>query len=75
MTNKDGKGIFTWKDGRKYDGEWKDGKQHGIGMYTKKDGTTKKSIWEHGKISNTKLLHLPSKIPLNPTKPIKTQPL
>ena len=26
---KDGKGIFTWPDGRKYDGQWSKGKQHG----------------------------------------------
>ena len=25
----DGQGTFTWADGRKYVGEWKDGKQHG----------------------------------------------
>ena len=26
---KDGHGVFTWPDGRKYDGQWSKGKQHG----------------------------------------------
>eukprot|EP00971_Amphidinium_carterae_P094822 1876388-Amphidinium_carterae.1 len=25
-------GVFTWPDGRKYVGEWQDGKQHGKGI-------------------------------------------
>ena len=30
----DGRGIFTWVDGKKYDGEWKDGKRNGHGNMT-----------------------------------------
>ena len=43
-------GTFEWPDGRKYIGEWKDGKQHGKGMFIK-DGKKKEGFWEMGKIS------------------------
>jgi hypothetical protein len=36
-------------DGRKYDGEWKNGKQHGIGVYQSASGKTKKGEWADGK--------------------------
>ena len=35
--------------GRKYAGEWKDGKQHGLGTYTMADGLKKSGQWEAGK--------------------------
>ena len=28
-----GYGTFLWNDGRKYEGNWKNGKQHGEGYY------------------------------------------
>ena len=28
---KHGEGCFRWADGRQYSGQWKDGKQHGMG--------------------------------------------
>ena len=30
----DGQGTFTYSDGDKYEGEWKDGKKHGLGTLT-----------------------------------------
>ena len=33
-----GKGIYSWPDGRKYDGDYKEDKKHGIGTYTWADG-------------------------------------
>lgn len=33
-----GRGIYTWKDGRKYDGEYQHDKKHGYGMYYWNDG-------------------------------------
>jgi hypothetical protein len=30
----DGKGIYKWKDGRTYEGEYKNDKKHGFGIYT-----------------------------------------
>ena len=29
-----GQGTFTYSDGNKYEGEWKDGKKHGLGTLT-----------------------------------------
>lgn len=29
-----GHGEYTWKDGRKYDGEYLNDKKHGFGVYT-----------------------------------------
>lgn len=29
-----GKGVYTWKDGRKYEGEYINDKKHGNGVYT-----------------------------------------
>ena len=34
-----GNGIFTWTNGDKYVGEWKNGDKHGQGTYTKANGT------------------------------------
>ena len=36
-------------DGRKYEGWWFEGKQHGIGNYTHKDGVVKSGLCENGK--------------------------
>ena len=30
----EGRGICSWSDGNKYDGEWKQGKMHGFGIHT-----------------------------------------
>ena len=32
--NGDGQGTYTYSDGNKYEGEWKDGKKHGVGTLT-----------------------------------------
>lgn len=36
--------MFTFKDGRIYEGEWLNGKQHGRGMYKKKN-IVREGIW------------------------------
>ncbi len=28
-----GKGVYEWKDGRKYEGEYQNDKKHGFGCY------------------------------------------
>ena len=44
-----GFGIYTWADGRIYEGQWLQGKQHGQGKYTAKDGKTGIGMWQYGK--------------------------
>ncbi len=38
-----------WADGRRYEGNWKYGKQDGYGKYYMPDGTMKYGYWEDGK--------------------------
>lgn len=33
-----GKGLYTWLDGRKYEGDYENDKKHGLGVYTWADG-------------------------------------
>ena len=40
---------FHWPDGRKYVGEWKDGKQHGVGTYVTAGGEERKGEWAEGR--------------------------
>ena len=49
MDKKHGHGVYTWADGRKYDGMWENGKQHGEGVYYDINGIAKRGIWENGK--------------------------
>jgi hypothetical protein len=41
--------VFTWPDGRKYRGQWKNGKQHGEGIYHSSKGEVRKGQWADGK--------------------------
>ena len=36
---KDGKGVFIYKSGNKYEGNWKDDKKDGKGVYINLTGT------------------------------------
>ena len=42
-----------WPDGRKYDGGWMDGKQHGVGYYTNANG-----IVQVGQMIRLVILHV-----------------
>jgi hypothetical protein len=47
---KDGFGVYYWTDGRKYEGWWHKGKQHGLGQYVDSGKKTLKyGLWEYGK--------------------------
>ena len=45
----DGYGVFTWSDGRKYLGEYKEDKKHGQGQFIWPDGRQYKGGWGNGK--------------------------
>ena len=44
-----GQGTYTYADGSKYVGEWKDGKRHGQGTYTWADGNKNVGEWKDDK--------------------------
>jgi hypothetical protein len=41
--------VFTWPDGRKYDGQYSDDKKSGYGTFTWNDGRKYKGQWLKGK--------------------------
>ena len=45
-----GYGIYTYANGSKYVGEWKDGKENGQGAYTFANGTVDKGIWKNNQL-------------------------
>ena len=40
--------MFDWPDGRKYEGEWKNGVQHGDAYYHTSKHEVKHGRWENG---------------------------
>ena len=48
MDKKHGHGVYTWADGKRYDGMWENGRQHGEGKYIS-DDKVKLGIWKEGK--------------------------
>ncbi len=42
-------GIYTWQDGRMYEGFYKDDKKHGYGVYTWSDQKKYSGWWFEGK--------------------------
>ena len=45
-----GYGTYTYANGNKYVGEYKDGKRNGLGTYTFANGTVDKGIWKNNKL-------------------------
>ena len=43
-----GRGIFTWSDGKQYEGEYINGKKVGQGIYTWPDGRQHDGNWQNG---------------------------
>lgn len=43
-----GQGTYTFSNGSKYVGQWKDGMMNGQGTYTFYDGYIYEGLWEHG---------------------------
>lgn len=45
----DGKGVFTWPDGRKYEGEYKNDLKEGYGSFWWPNGRKYEGQWLNGK--------------------------
>ena len=45
-----GYGTYTYANGSKYVGEWKDGKENGQGTYKFANGKVDKGIWKNNKL-------------------------
>ena len=45
----DGTGVFTWADGRKYEGEYVEDKKEGHGIFTWPDQRRYDGQWKDGK--------------------------
>ena len=44
-----GYGVYTWPDGRKYEGEYQNDQKHGKGIYTWPDGKKYDGGWKESK--------------------------
>ena len=45
----EGKGVFTWPDERKYEGDYYDDKKEGYGVFYWPDGRKYEGEWKNGK--------------------------
>ena len=43
-----GFGVYTWQDGRRYEGQYSYNKKHGKGTYTYSDGSKNQGEWVDG---------------------------
>ena len=44
-----GNGVFTWTDGRRYEGEYFEDKKHGHGIFYWPDNRNYNGSWKNGK--------------------------
>ena len=51
-----GFGMFTSKEGKKYQGKWHQGKKNGIGYTIGLDGKATLDSWENGRIQKPNIL-------------------
>lgn len=43
-----GFGVYQWRDGRRYEGEYHQNKKHGKGNYIYSDGSLFEGAWKNG---------------------------
>ena len=55
----EGFGKYTYLDGEKYEGDWRNGKYHGQGTYTWKDGQKYEGEWDNGKRTGRGKMNFP----------------
>ncbi len=52
-----GRGVFTWADGRRYDGDYFDDRKQGFGVFTWPDGRRYEGSWLNGKQHGIGMYH------------------
>ena len=60
----EGSGKYTYPHGEKYEGDWKDGKQHGQGTFTVSEGTKYVGKFKNGGKHGQVILTFPDGIKL-----------
>ena len=55
-----GKGVFIWADGRKYEGEYKNDKKEGFGEFEWVNGKKYRGYWKNGKQDGEGEFYFPS---------------
>ena len=56
---KHGFGIYYWPNGKRFEGNWENGRQHGEGKYIFPEKYVKYGIWDKGnRIKYTKIIYL-----------------
>lgn len=55
----EGKGIETWADGRRYEGEFKNGKKDGEGTFEWANGQKYIGSWKNGKQHGIGIIYTP----------------
>jgi hypothetical protein len=53
----EGCGVYVYKSGSRYEGQWKQGNRHGYGVYTSNDGERYEGSWSQGKASGYGVNH------------------
>ncbi len=59
MSNMEGKGIEVWSDGRKYEGDFKNGKKDGEGTFEWSNGLKYIGSWRNAKQHGIGILYNP----------------
>lgn len=57
----------NFSPGDKYEGEWREGLENGMGAYTAKDGSSFQGHWLNGQMHGKGVSLLPPLTPLNPS--------
>ena len=56
-----GHGIFSWVDGKKFDGQYRADSKHGKGTLILKDGHKLKGYWRFGRLEGRGILEIEGK--------------